>query len=117
MVETAAGGVEAGHSNSATIPPAVPSGRALDPLPRMEVGVDPLRRLLADTRRLLQVAQPGHLHTAGGPEMVQQRPLARGADALDLVKLAGAQRLRSAGAVGGDSEAVRLIAQALQEIQ
>src|SRR3954452_17524329 len=99
------------------MPRAAPSGRALDPLPRMEVGVDPLRHLLADARRLLQVAQAGHLHAARGTEMVQQRPLAGGADALDLVKLAGAQRLRSASAVGGDGEAVRLVAQALQEIQ
>ena len=67
--------------------------------------------------RGLQVAEPGHLHPARRAEMVEQRALAGGADAVDLVQLALPERLRAAGAVGGDGETVRLVAQPLQEIQ
>src|SRR5690349_328428 len=76
-----------------------PSGYALDPLSRMKVCINPLRHLPADAWRLFQVAQPGHLHATGRAEMVQQRTLARGADALDLVQFARAQRFRPASPV------------------
>ena len=55
--------------------------RALHPHARMEMRIDAPRRLPADPRRRLQVGQPRHLHPARRAEMVQQRPLARRADA------------------------------------
>ena len=49
--------------------------------------------------------------------MMQQRLLAPGADPGDLVERRMPDRLRSPGAVGADGEAVRLVAQPLQEIE
>ena len=49
--------------------------------------------------------------------MVQQRALAPGADAGDLVERRAADRLGALGAVGADRETVRLVAQPLQEIE
>ena len=87
-------GFEAGPVN-----PAVPPGganqypasvgrsasqlrRILHPHAGMEMRIHPPRGLPADPRRRLQVGQPRHLHPARRAEMVQQRPLARRADAL-----------------------------------
>src|SRR5204862_6667442 len=53
----------------------------------------------------------------GGAEMLEQRALARRADAGDLVERVGADGLAALGAVGTDGEAVGLVAQALDEIE
>ena len=82
----------------------------------MEMRVYPPRRLAADPRRRLQIRQPRHLHPPRRAEMVQQRPLPRRADSRDLVQLTLADRLGASGAVRGDGEAVRLVAQPLQEV-
>ena len=71
----------------------------------------------ADPRRGFQIGQPRHLHPARRTEMVQQSALAGGANAGDLVDLALPDGLRTPGAVGRDGEAVRLVAQSLEEIQ
>src|SRR5215468_3002246 len=49
--------------------------------------------------------------------MQQQRALAAGADARNLVEGRLRDLLRPLGAVGADGEAVRLVAQSLQEIE
>ena len=51
------------------------------------------------------------------PKCFSRRPLARRADAVDLVERIGADRLRALGAVRADGEAMRLVAQALDEIE
>src|SRR5262249_44585436 len=53
----------------------------------------------------------------GRAEMVQQRLLAPRANPRDLVEQRLADMLRALGAVRADGEAVRLVAQALQEVE
>src|SRR5690606_30294120 len=64
-----------------------------------------------------QVIHGGAADGLGGAEMVQQRALAPGADAGDLVERVPHHLLFAAGAVRADGETVRLVAQALDEIK
>src|ERR1035437_4836683 len=80
------------------------SSRTLHPRSRVEMRVDAPRDQPGDARRRLEIVQAGLADTARGAEMVQQRPLAARADAGDFVKLAGDQRFRPPGPVGGDGK-------------
>src|ERR1700722_19057546 len=84
---------------------------------RMEVRIDAPRDLMTDAGRGLQVPKSCHLDAARRTEMVQQSALACGTDARNLIQFALPDVLRTTRAVGGDREPVRLVAQALQEIQ
>src|ERR1700720_2703280 len=83
----------------------------------MEVRIYPPRRFPADARSRLEVGETCHLHPPGRTEMVQQRALAGRADCGDLIQLALPDVLRTARAVRCDGEPMRLVAQALEEIQ
>ena len=83
----------------------------------VEVGVDEFRHRLGDAVDRLQILDAGHRHRLGGAEMAQQRPLARRADAGDLVERICVDLLGALGPVGADGEPVRLVAQALDELQ
>src|ERR1700727_586921 len=72
---------------------------------------------VADPRRGLQIRKPRHLHAPRRTEVVEQRSLARGADAGDFIELALPNVLRASRAMRADREAMRLVAQPLQEVQ
>ena len=86
-------------------------------LPVVEEVVDRPRRRGIHARRLDQVLQGGALDRLDGAEMVQQRALAGRADAGDLVEGVLDQLALALGPVRADGEAVRLVAQALHEIE
>src|SRR5690242_3668754 len=71
----------------------------------------------ADPRHALDFRDPGARDRARRAEMVQERLLATGADARDLVERRAADRLLEAGPMRADRKTVRLVAQALQEIE
>ena len=83
----------------------------------VEMRIHPVRRLLVDAGRVLEVCQPRRLYAAGRAEMVQQRAFAGRADTGHFVELAADQRLAPASAMGGDGEPVRLVPYALQVVQ
>ncbi len=79
--------------------------------------MDFLGKRVGDARHRLDVLQGGDGYRTGAAEMMQQGALAAGADARHLVE-------RRLGDVGGapramraDGEAMRLVAQPLQEIE
>ena len=71
----------------------------------------------ADAADPLDLGEPGARHGSRRAEMMQQRVLALGADAGDLVERRAPDRLGPLGAMRADREAVRLVAQPLQEIE
>src|SRR5439155_4381934 len=71
----------------------------------------------ANARHALDFRDPGARNGACRAEMVQQRLLAAGADARDLIERRAADRLLAAGPMRADRKTVRLVAQALQEIE
>src|ERR1700759_1695519 len=71
----------------------------------------------ADSLDAFQVGEPGAGDTARRAEMVQQRLLALGANAGDLVERRAGDRHGPLLAVGADREAMGLVAQALQVIE
>src|SRR5579864_2010441 len=71
----------------------------------------------ADAGDALDLGEAGARHRAGRAEMVQERVLALGADAGDLVERRLPDRLRALGAMRPDRKAMRLVAQPLQEIK
>src|SRR3954454_24741230 len=79
--------------------------------------VDLASGLFIDARHLRQIAERGALDRFQGAEMVQQRAFARWADAGDFLQAGLADVLLAAGAVRSDGEAVRLVAQPLDEIK
>src|SRR5581483_12018416 len=83
----------------------------------MEVIVDLARHRLGDTWHLGKIAEPGLRNRSGRAEMQQQRLLALGADPRHLVEDRFGDLLRALGAMRADHEAVRLIAQTLQEVK
>src|SRR5207249_3263392 len=68
-------------------------------------------------RRALDFRNPGARDRARRAEMVQQRLLAAGADARDLIERRAADRLLAADPMRADRKTVRLVAQALQEVE
>src|SRR6185312_7859392 len=83
----------------------------------MEMLIDALRDRLADPLHPLQIGEPGPGDAARRSEMMQQRLLAPGADAGDLVKRRAADRLGAARAMRADGEAVGLVAQPLEVVE
>src|SRR5579883_866453 len=71
----------------------------------------------ADAGDALKVGEPGGRDGTRRPEMVQEGALACGADAGDLVERRGTDGPRSLAAMGADGEAMRLVAQPLEEIK
>ena len=71
----------------------------------------------ADAGDAFELAEPGARDRPRRAEMMQQRLLAAGADPGDLVERRAPDRLGPPGAMGADRETVRLVAQALQEIE
>src|ERR1019366_1237962 len=87
------------------------------PHTRMKMRVNPAGDFLVDARCRLQVAEARHLHAAGRAEMVQQCSFAGRADPLNLVQFTLPDGLRTARPMRGDGETMRLVADALQEVQ
>src|SRR5271169_5464549 len=83
----------------------------------MEVIVNLLGDGFVDAGGRLEIGETRACHTLGGAEVVEECALALGANARNLVKQGLGDRPRSLGAMGADSEAVRLVAQALQKIE
>src|SRR5690348_6786181 len=83
----------------------------------MEMIIDALRHRLADAVDALEVGEAGAGDAARRAEMMQQRLLALAADTGDLVERRDADLLGAARAMRADGEAMRLVAQALQEVQ
>ena len=83
----------------------------------MEKVVDELGRRRIDARRLFEIGEAGARHALGGAESVEQRAFARRADAGDFVERAFDEFLLALGAMRADGEAMRLVAQALHEIE
>ena len=83
----------------------------------VEEVMDRLRHRPVDPRHPFQVQQPGLGHAAGRAEMVEQRALALGADAGDLIEHRAADVARPLAAMGLDREPVRLVAQPLDKVE
>src|SRR3569623_641469 len=83
----------------------------------IEVVVDQLRHRVRDAGDGGEVGEGGAAHGLGGAEMLQQRALARRADALDLIERVLDDVLLAARPVRADGEAVGLVAQALHVIE
>src|SRR6476659_7740220 len=75
------------------------------------------RGLFVDARHLGKVRQRRPLDRLERAEVMQQRTLARRADAGDLLQPRLADVLLAPGAVRADGEAMRLVAQPLNEIE
>src|SRR5688572_32599451 len=87
------------------------------PSAAVEVIIDLLRHGFIDALDGAQVRKTRARNRACRAEMQQQRLLALGADAGDLVQLRLADQRRALGAVRPDDKAVGLVAQPLQEIE
>ena len=83
----------------------------------MEMIINLFRDSFAYTCHAFELAEPGAGNCSRRAEMVQQRLLAAGADPRDLVERRAPERLGPLGAVRADRKAMRLVAQALQEIE
>src|SRR3954467_8037241 len=83
----------------------------------MEEVVDRPRGCGVDARGLGQVLEGGALDRLHGPEMVEQRALAAGTDAGDLVQGVLHHLSLALGPVAPDGEAVRLVAESLHEVE
>src|SRR5476649_514570 len=70
-----------------------------------------------DSGHRLDVLQSRRTHRAGTAEVMQQRALAAGADAGDFVQGRAGKLVGAARAMRAYGEAMRLVAQALQEIE
>src|SRR5215831_378447 len=90
-----------------------------DALPRalVEEVVDLARGLGADPGHLGEIGQRRALDRLERPEMVEQRALASRADAGDFLQPRLADVAPAPDAVGTDREAMRLVAQPLDEIE
>ena len=83
----------------------------------MEEVVDRARRRGIHARRLDQILEPRALNRLHGPEMMQQRALARRPDARNLVEWIFHQFALALGPMRADCESVSFVAQTLNEIQ
>src|ERR1700724_1489934 len=70
-----------------------------------------------DARDPLELAETGARNRSRRAEMVQERLLSPHPDPGNLVERRASERSGPLGAVGADSKAVRLVSQALQEIE
>src|ERR1043166_6373462 len=83
----------------------------------VEVIVDFLPGLGADSRRVFQIAHRSPLDRLQGSEVTQERALAHRADAGAFLQARFADVLLALLPMRADGEAMRLVAQALHEIQ
>src|SRR5215831_6697275 len=95
-----------------SVPPPKALSRAL-----VEEVVDLARGLGADPGHVGEIGQRGALDRLEGPEMVEQRALAGRADAGDFLQPRLADIAPAPDAVRSDREAMRLVAQPLDEIE
>src|SRR5262249_23564924 len=98
-------GSDWGQSGTRSLPPFV------------EEIVNGLRHRLADAGNRQEVVGAPAGHGLGGAEVREQRALALRADAGDVVERVDTDGLAALGAMGADGEAVRLVAQPLNEIE
>src|SRR3954447_7008351 len=115
-------GASTGLRACLAISPAPAASRAGRPAREVRIsGVEEIvhgpRRGGVDARRLHQVLEGRALDGFDRAEMVQERALARRPDPGDLVERVLDQLALALGPVGPDGEAVRLVAQALHEVQ
>src|SRR5260370_23904613 len=93
---------------------AMPGGEGLAILALgMEMIINLFCHRLADALDLGEVRKARARHAARGAEVMQQRLLALGADAGDLVERRGTEHLDAPGAMRADREAVRLVPEPL----
>ena len=64
----------------------------------------------------IEIGYPGAADRLGRAEMLEQRPLARRADARNLVERGGGDRLLALGAVRANSETMRLVPELLNAV-
>src|ERR1700757_2631005 len=83
----------------------------------MEVVINLFRDSFVDARDGFEIGQAGSGNPAGRAEMQQQRAFAFSPDARDLVQRRARDVRRALGAVSPDSEAMGLVAQALQVVE
>src|SRR3954449_3695339 len=83
----------------------------------VEVGVELARDLLREAGDALELLARGAEYRLGGAEVLEQRALARRADPGQLVHDRLGHRPVAADAVVGDREAVRLVADALEQLE
>src|SRR6186997_1041725 len=76
-----------------------------------------LRQRVGDSGHRLDVLERRRTDRTGAAEMVQQRTLARRADAGHLVERRAGDVGAASRAVGADGEAMRLVAQTLEEVE
>src|SRR6516165_11645711 len=81
----------------------------------MKEVIDQRRRALVEAGGLFEVGEAGAGDRLGRAEGEQERALARRADAGDFVERTPDEVLLAPGAMGSDGEAVRFVAQALDE--
>src|SRR5499427_11117296 len=105
--------IRALHACSTTID----AGAAGLPRTLVEEVVDLARGLGADPGHLGEIGQRRALDRLERPEMVEQRALASRADAGDFLQPCLADVAPAPDAVGTDREAMRLVAQPLDEIE
>src|SRR5256712_12897994 len=79
--------------------------------------LDPLRERRPHPGDLRELVQGGLTDAADAPEAAQQGALARRTDAVDVVEHAADGALRAHGLVIGDGEPMRLVADALDEVE
>src|SRR5882757_3689390 len=83
----------------------------------MEKIEDFLGQCPTDTGNRAKISQAGPRHSPGGPEMLQQGPLASRPDTGDLVQRVGADGGAALLAMAPDHKAMGFVAQALQIIE
>ena len=87
------------------------------PLPLVQMVMDHLRQSIRYARHGAQICKPRARDRLGRAEMRQKRLFAACTDAGYFVEGRGREGFRTFRAMGADREAMRLVAQALDEIQ
>src|SRR5207302_8503918 len=80
-------------------------------------GVGPARGLGRDARNALELLLRGRDHALDRAEVLEERPAARRPDAFELVEEGGEAARLAPLPVEAEGEAVRLVAQTLQELK
>src|SRR5206468_8424720 len=83
----------------------------------VELREDSLRERTADSGHMRKIVDACRLYALQAAEMREQRMAALGPDAADLLQRRGRSRLAAPGAMALDGEAVRLVANPLQQVQ
>src|SRR6188472_850079 len=83
----------------------------------MKMAIDAAGQRTADALDVFEIGDAGTAHPLGRSEGAQQGFLAFRPNAGHLVRRVGRHALEAPGAMGADGEAVRLVAQPLDEIE